>query len=218
MLYFIYLWYERTYVLLYGTVISLRCNFTVCVLNACRKSTFNMIAISGRTAHTACHIIREREAAGWILFALLWKHSCSTCEMSEVSCCVVSTSERHQRIRCHACRLRWHTLDNLWHKVGATKKHSLCGHGALAAGTVASQQEGRGFVSCVEPAWMFAWIYSKDQQARRIGGSKLANGVNLSQSVCLWTLWQLLPGIPTFYAGIQSSPLWHRKWALVWRQ
>ncbi len=81
--------------------------------------------------------------------------------------------------------------DNLWHKVGATKKTPFpLWHGALVAGTVASQQEGRGFVFCVEPAWMFAWIYSKDQQARRIGGSKLANGVNLSQSVFLWTLSQ----------------------------
>lgn len=102
-----------------------------------------------------------------------------------VSCCVVSTSERHQRIRSLPRLLPVLTHLTICGTKWEPQKTFPLWHGALVAGIAHSKKDLVFFSDRFLSAWVFAWIYSKDLQARRIGGSKLPNGVNLSQLVCL---------------------------------
>lgn len=184
-------------------------------------SIFNLISPKGIHC-AACHIIVESETAGWILSAIFF---------------FFFGSAPVQHVRWARSAVVWYLplkdirgfvatlaarVGTLWHFVtqtGSHKKKNI----PFVARCISSwhrQRERRGFVFCVVPAWIFAWIYSKDQQASRIGGSKLANGVNLCQSVfdpCdrLTTFAGYSYFLPKMHAGIRSSPLWHRKWALV---
>lgn len=76
-------------------------------------------------------------------------------------------------IRGLAATLCWPPLTICDTKWEPQKKTFPLWYGELVAGNTSSQQEGRAVVFCVEAAWMFAWIYSKDQQAKMIGGSEL---------------------------------------------
>lgn len=122
-----------------------------------------------------CDIYRKpnnkQKLAGWILFIT-----------SKVSCCVGSMSKILR-----GCAATLATCVGT--KCEPPKKiinHSLLWHSALAAGTVASQQEICGFVSCVEPGRMFAWIYSK--KPNNPGGEEAPNWLMVwiwaSGSVC----------------------------------
>lgn len=122
------------------------------------RKPIHFITTKRPATYTENQTTDKQKLAGWILFIT-----------SKVSCCVGSMSKILR-----GCAATLATCVGT--KCEPPKKiinHSLLWHSALAAGTVASQQEICGFVSCVEPGRMFAWIYSK--KPNNPGGEEAPN-------------------------------------------
>lgn len=189
------------FLLIYNKVVPLCCTVPACVLGACREQTFDVITIKRRAAHLGCqHCPRQRNRGLNPVFAILWR-SCLSCKRSEVSRCVRSTSERHRRIGC----LSFVCAGTLWQFVTQSTSHrKMISFVAWCITSWLEAEKDGVFVFSLAPAWMFKWVSSKDQRARRIGGSELVD-VWIQASWCLWTVWQTSEAAPTKKWAIASE-------------